>query len=217
MTFAEMQAEVSRRLAEVQANVFWTDEDIADAVQLGYDELSDAAEWFETYVDILLLENRPYYDLRRVIGEDFLALRPAFDRQTNRWITPSSVRDMDRRDRRWERVTGEPQRAFLYGLWWMGLFPRIQAEVGTIKQHYVALPPPLVDDTDEPGFPEAFHIGCVQFALTDLWAQDAETTKALAAWAEYLATEQELVAWVTGRNSGPLMRGFDSPLPSVQR
>jgi hypothetical protein len=212
-----MKAEVSRRLAEATGRTFWSDEDIATAINLGYAELSDASEWFEQYLEIDLLEDRPYYDLRFLIGDTFLALKPGFDEQTNRWLIPSTVRQFDAHDRRWERVTGEPQRIFLRGLWWMGFFPRIQTEVGTIKAYYTALPPPLSDDTDEPGFPDTFHYGCVDFALTDLFAQDAETAWAIQAWGNYLATEGALTQWVEDRAADPMARGFDSPQTSVQR
>lgn len=212
MTFGEMKAEVARRLAEVGGRVFFTDDEIAQAIQDGYAELSDATEWFEQWVLIDLLNNRPYYDLRFVIGEPFLALRPAFDVQTNRWLTPSNARDLDAHDRRWERVTGEPQRIFMRGLWWLGLYPRIQGDIGVVKQYYTALPDPFVDDTDEPGFPSPYHYGCVNFALADLWAQDAETAFALAEWTTYLQNETGLLAWVEGRAADPLVRGFDTPV-----
>ncbi len=216
MTFADMQAEVSRRLAEVSGRVFWTAVDIATAINDGYAELSDAAEWNEQYLDIPLLTDRPYYDLRTVIGDTFLAIGPAFDRQTNRWLLPTTVRQFDAHDRRWERVVGEPQRLLTRGLWWLGYWPRIQSEIGCIKQAYTALPDPLVNDFDEPGFPDAFHYGCVDFALADLWAQDGESTRAVAAWMTYLAAEAGLVAWVQGRAGDPTMEGYGS-LASVAR
>jgi len=204
-----MKAETFRRLREVaSAPVFWTEDDVETALNAGYAELSDETEWFEQYLEIDLLTNRPYYDLFTIIGDSFLAIRPGFDEQTSRWLTPSSVKGLDARDTRWERVTGEPQRVVVRGLRWLGLYPRVQTEVGTFKQYYTALPDPLVEDDDEPGFPETFHLGCVEFALTDLWAQDAETPHALEAWGRYLVLEAGLTAWVDGRASGPMAHGF---------
>ncbi len=208
MTFLDLKTEITRRLFEVSARVFWTDGDIADAVQLGYAEISDETEWYEQWADLALLNDRPYYDLFTILGPSFLAVKPGFDRQTNRWILPSIVRQLDAHDRRWERVTGEPQRSFTRGLRWLGFYPRIQTEAGLIKQYYTALPPAFVNDTDTPGFPVTYHYGIVAFALTDLWSQDGETQLALAAWQQYLEFEQGLTAWVQGRASGPLMRGF---------
>lgn len=214
MTFLEMKAETSRRLAEVGGRVFWSDDDIAVALNLGYAEMSDATEWFEQYVELDVLADRPYYDLWTLIGPAFLGLRPAFDEGANRWLIPSNAQILDAHDRRWERVVGSSQRVLLRGLRWLALFPRSASASGTWKQYYVALPPPLVLDTDVPGFPDTFHRGVVDFALTDLWAQDAETGFAMAAWSAYLEMEAGLTAWVEGRASGPLVRGFDSPMPA---
>ncbi len=215
-TFLDLQTDVSRRLAEVTGRVYWSQGDIQTAINDGYLELSDASEWFESALDLPLLTDRPYYDLRTCLGDSFLAVGDAFDVQTNRWLLPTAVRQFDAHDRRWERVTGEPQRVLLRGLWWLGYWPRIQSEIGTIKQFYTALPPILVDDADEPGFPDLFHYACVDFALADLWAQDGETARALRCWQAYLAGEQALVAWVGDRAALAQMHGYGS-VASVSR
>lgn len=218
MTFGELKAETRRRLAEVHGPVFWTDDDIADALNLGYEEVSDETEWCETWHDVALLEDRPYYDVRTNFGptDNFLAVKPAFDRQTNRWLIPSTVRYLDMHDRRWERVTGEPQRIFRRGLFWLAFYPRIQSDVGTIKVHHSILPDPLEDDEDEPGFPDLYHTLLVDFAMADLWAQDAEAELALAAWALYLDGEAKLRNWVQSRAGIGLMHGVHPGATSVQ-
>jgi hypothetical protein len=213
-----MKAETFRRLRTASsAPVFWSEADVEEALNAGYMELSDSTEWFEQYFEIDLLNDRPYYDLRDVLGASFLAIKPAFDEQTNRWLLPTAIRQFDAHDRRWERVVGEPQRIVMRGLWWLGYWPRIHTEAGLVKQYYTALPPPLVEDEDEPGFPETFHDGCIEFALTDLWAQDSEAVRALKAWADYLVTEAALTAWVDDRASAPMQHGFGSRSGSVAR
>lgn len=209
MTKGELRAEVFRRLQEsASAPVYWTADDVDAAVAEGYAEVSDASEWFEAHAYLPLLKDRPLYDLRTVLGEQFLAVGGAFDVQTNRWLIPSTTRQFDAHDRRWERIVGEPQRLFMHGLWWLGLWPRIMSEVGQVKQYYVALPPPLDGDGDEPGFSETFHYALVEFALTDLWAQDGETALALASWEKYLSAEAALVTWVANRGGAATMAGF---------
>jgi hypothetical protein len=208
MNFGEMKALVSRRLAEVNGRTFWTDPDIADAINAGYMELSDQTEWNENRVTIDLLNDRPYYDLRTIIGDRFLAVRPAYHTETRRWLIPTVARNLDVHDRRWERVTGAPQRFLLRGLWWLGLYPRTTADAGTVTLYDVELPEPLVNDDDEPGFPAAFHVGIVDFAVSDLFSQDGEATWALAAWQAYLATEAALAAWVDHRGSTPAVHGL---------
>jgi hypothetical protein len=212
MTKAELRAEIFRRLEESSTSpVYWTADDVDEAIDDAYAELSDASEWFEQYFEIELLNDRPYYDLRTVIGDSFLAIRPGFNEQTNRWMKPTAPRLMDRRDRRWETVDGEPQAILMRGLWWLGYWPRVQADGGLVKQYYVALPAVLGDD-DEPGFPESFHYGIVEFALTDLFVQDAETARALKAWAAYLAIEAGLLAWVAERATAATLSGFGASL-----
>lgn len=210
MTFAEMRAEVLRRLAQGSPQVAWTTDEIDTALNDGYLELSDASEWNEEYLDIDLLQDRPYYDLRTIVGCGFLAPGAAFDRQTNRWLLPTAVRQFDAHDRRWERVTGEPQRILTRGLWWVGYWPRLQSEVGSVKQYYTSLPKRLCLDDDEPGFPEVYHEGCVDFAMVELWAQDGETTLALLAAAKYQQVENDLVSWVNERASDALVHGYGS-------
>jgi hypothetical protein len=205
-----MRSETFRRLNEIATSpVFWTSADVDTAINEGYAELSDASEWYERHLDIALFSNQPYYDARTVIGSEFLAPSGAFDYQTNRWLIPTTVRMFDAHDRRWERVDGEPQRVLTRGLWWLGYWPRVQSVTGgSIKQYYVALPPPLVNDTDEPGFPDTFHDGCIAFAVADLLAQDAEGDLAMLAWKTYLEIERELTDWVAGRASAAALHGW---------
>ena len=209
MTFLELKTETFRRLQESQATpVFWTEEDVAAALNEAYQEISDASEWYERVCNIDLLRERPYYDLRRVLPEPLLRVGSAFNLQTNRWLSPCSVRDLDGGWRRWETTVGMPDHVLIRGLWWLRYWPMSGSESGTIQQHYTAIPPALVNDDDVPGFPLTVHAGLVEFALADLWAQDAETTLAMKAWAMYLAYEAALTDFVQGRVSVPMVRGL---------
>lgn len=207
MTFLEIQGVVARRLA-AQGMAAFDAADIQTAINAGYAELSDASEWCERFLTIDLLNNRPYYDLQTLIGPTFLSLKPAFHADTNRWLMPTPVRQLDAGDNRWERVTGVPQRMMLRGWRWFGLYPRTQADGGTLKVYYTALPAPLIADADEPGFPETFQDALIDFACADLWAQDAETQWALAAELKYLTGEQALSRWVQERVRDPWVRGM---------
>jgi hypothetical protein len=203
MTFAEMQERVSRRLGEGSSRVFWTLADVKEAINGGYMELSDQTEWREQYLEIDLLNSRPWYDLQSIVGDNLLSLRPAFNEDTNWWLRMTTVRTLDSGDRRWERVTGQPQRMLRRGWRWLGLWPRMPGDSGTAKVYYTALPDPLVEDDDEPGFPGQFHMGCVDWAVSDLWAQDGEATFAEIAWQAYIDAEKALGAWIQHRAGDP--------------
>lgn len=209
MTFAEQKAAVFRRLHESATTpVFWTEADVETALNAGYMELSDATEWHEETVTIPLLNNRPYYDLRTVVGPTFLRLGAVFHEDTSRWLIPTTTRALDAAYRRWEQVTGLPQQVIMRGLWWLGLWPRTTADAGTVRADVVTLPAPLVEDDDEPGYPEAFHDGPIEWALSDLWAQDGEAQRAQSAWQAYLAIEAGLAAWVNDRTAIPRVQGY---------
>ena len=87
MNFGELKAEVFRRLEESSSSpVYFTESEVEDALNEGYEEISDASEWTETSIEIALLPGQIYY----WIGHpSVLALTPkqAFNNQNSRWLT----------------------------------------------------------------------------------------------------------------------------------
>lgn len=209
MTFAEIREEVRHRLQELTGTeVFWTDEEIDAAIHEGEDEFADAAEWYERYQSVDILEDRPYYDARTTIRRDFLVAGPAFNETTNRWLIPIRPLDLSNGDRRWEERVAEPEYIMIRGLWWISYWPWKGIEIGTIKQYYRGLSPHMAEDNDEPGFHRAFHYGLVEYAVSDLLSQDSETDLAIATWKLYKNYEEGLIAYVNGRNAIPQVHGY---------
>lgn len=210
MTLNDIRADVFRRLRELSdAPVYWSADDVDAAINETNDELADETEWNEQWITIDLLTDRPYYDLRTVVGASLLSIGPAYHEDTNRWFIPSTAEELDSRDRRWETATGTPQRVLTKGLWWVGLWPRIQSEGGTWRQYYANLPDPLADDADVPGFPAQYHDALTEGATSILLAEDGQTTNALLAWQMYLEFEAKLTDWKASRVRVPMrtMRG----------
>lgn len=202
MTRAEIREEVRRRIREsVASPTFWTDEDIDVSVNEGYMEMSDASEWYERFQVIDVLARRPYYDMRTQLRRGFLVAGPAYNMTTSRWLFQVSSSDLGINDIQWELRVSEPEFFMVRGLWWIGYWPVKGAESGTIKQYFIGLPPPMTQDDEEPGFFDLFHHGLVEYALWDLFAQDAEADLAYAAWKEYLAVEAKLIAY-QGKRAG---------------
>jgi len=209
MTRAEIRTEVQRRLRESSSlAVFWTEADINASIDDGYEEMSDAAEWYVRHQIVDILEQQRYYDMRTQLRRGFLAIGPAYNPNTSRWLIQVSPRDLGNGDNRWERRVSEPEYMVIRGLWFVGYWPFKATAVGKIKQYYAALPPAMVQDTDEPGFADQFHYGLVEYALWDLFAQDGESDLAYAAWKLYIEFESRLGAHQPRVGQTPSVRGM---------
>lgn len=216
MTFAEMKTEVFRRLNESRLGasgavtptpIFWQEDDVVAALIDGYQELSDAAEWYEREYDIPL-SGQTYYNMETVLSDIFLSPRRAFNPRTNRWMEWVDVRDLDYRTyRRWELITGEPQQILFRGIGWLGTFPKKSGD--TLQFFYTSIPPDL-EDADTPLMPQEFHLGIIDYALYDLMCQEAETAKALKFWQSYLNYEEGLKRYVKNRVSLDRIGGYRS-------
>jgi len=207
MTFGEMQTEVFRRISESSSSpAFWTVADVKTAINEGYQEFSDASEWYERST-AFTLTNELYYNLSVRISDSILSIKRAFNDQTKRWLDPVNINDLDNRTYvRWEAVTGEPQMMILRGLWWLGMFPKQSA--GTVTLSYSAMPPVMVLAADTPAIPEEFHYAFINYAVYDLLAQEAETDKALKFWGDYLLFQEAFQRYVQKRISFDRVSGF---------
>ncbi len=185
MTLAEMKSDVRRRLNESGAE-FFSDDDIADSLQEGLDEIADITEYYEREATLGLLTGRTYYDLRTVLPDTFLSPRAAWNTTTQRWLTATDARDLDERTFvQWELTYGEPVRYLMRGNWWLGTWPRNSSDSLGIRMIYTSIPAALTDD-EEPAFPVEFHMAAPDFAVFDLLGQERETQKALALWNSFL-------------------------------
>ena len=209
MDFGELKTEVFRRLNESSSSpVYWTEADVEESLNDGYQELADATEWYERHVTMDLLSHRTYYDMRYVAEDTWLGPRRCFNNQTSRWLDPSNVNDFDSERVKWEDNGGEPQRFFMRGSWWFGVWPQPDADSGTLRLYYSGTPPTLTADADTIEIPLEFQEGVIEYAVYDLLAQEAETAKALSHWNAYKVFETALKAWVGGRLSPDRVGGM---------
>lgn len=199
MDFQEIKAEVFRRLEEnSSAPVYFSESEVEDAINEGYEEISDASEWSETTSTINLLPGQVYYWLGH---SSVKALTPtaAYNNQNDYWLQWTTVGDLDRSHSYWETSQGEPTQMFTRGLGWIGFWPIAESSGGTITLYHTTMPAALSAASDEPGFPQEFHFALVEYALYDLLAQEAEVAKALQFWGRYKEKEAGLKRFVERR------------------
>jgi len=198
MTLQEMRTETRRYLDEA-TNVFFTDQDIDDALNDGWEELADAAEWAEREATITLKTHRTYYDLSTVLADSFLSLRRCWNTQTQRWLVPVDPRELDEGYRQWELNTGPPQKYFIRGLWWLGVWPAPPADSLGLRIYYTAVPPKLTMNSAEPAVPIEYQQSLIDFALGRLLAQERETKKSIQHFKLYGDLEAEFAQFVDKR------------------
>lgn len=198
MTFSQIQTEVRRRLNELNAN-FWSDSDVNRSINDGYDEMSDASEWYETSATVTTFANQTYYDMTSLTGSTVLSPKSCQNPTTKFWLHPVDPLFMDTQVHpRWGQIQSQPEYYLTRGLFQIGFAPKVNAD-STLTLYFTAMPAELSAASDTPGFPQEYHYGIVEYALYDLLSQDAETAKALVHWKQYLEFEGALVLYVQGR------------------
>ena len=198
MNFSQMQSQTRRSLNNTTTE-FYSDQDIKDALNEGLAELADATEYYELQATVYLLAGRTYYDLTTVVPDTFLSPRRCFDITNQKWLTPTDPFELDQQYRQWELVYGEPEKYFFRGNWWMGVWPRRATDGNGIRLYYTGIPPVMSLDTDTPDFPQEFHRGLIDYALSDLLSQQRETAKAVKFWQSYVVAQSGLKTYVEGR------------------
>ena len=198
MTFGEMQTKVRLKINEA-TSAFFSDDDIQNAINDGFAEMADATEYFEREAMVPLIKRHTYYDLSLILPDTFLSPRRIYNPRTSKWLVPTTPRELDKEWAQWETVDGEPEKYFLRGNWWLGVFPRPTKDSEGLRLVYTAIPEDMSDDSDEPDFPREFHEGLIAFSMSDLMAQQKEPKKALQYWASYKDYETRFQAYVEGR------------------
>lgn len=179
---------------------YWSRADVIDALNEGYEEITDATEWYEVTLPLPLLARRTYFDLN-TLGINVLTLLHIHNSTTQRWLTWLTHRQLDGHNREWMYINGEPEWSFRRGLNWLGLFPYSAADYGRLKLSATAMVRRMAHGFETPGFPEEFHRGLVDYALAELKFQDHEADTALEWYVSYLDYEAGLKNHVLTRTA----------------
>lgn len=194
----------TRKIINEETDVFFSDDDIDFAINESYFELADATEFYEREAQIPMLKWRTYYDLSKILAPDtFLSPRRCQNVTTSKWLDPTDTREMDYHTYvQWEKTLGEPEKYFMRGNWWFGVFPKPTQDGIGIRFYHTAIPPRMVNDSDIPlDIPREFHVGLIDGAMADLMGQQRETQKAIQYWNSFQTTVNKVAAFVDGRTS----------------
>lgn len=195
VTLLDIRTSVRKRI-EQPTSVRFSDADLNGIINEALEELSESTEFYETSVTVPLKANRTYYDLRAILPSTFLSVTDVWHSGYG-WLIASGIREMGFVE--WEKAAGTPFRWFLRGLWWLGVYPHMASDTGTMTIYYTAVTPALVNDGDAIPFPDDYADVVEDYVLYELEAREGETPKALTYWQSYQEGEKELRDYVLRR------------------
>ena len=167
MTRAEIRNRILEALNEDASNPsFWTTGEIDLVIQDAMDVLAEEANSIKRTAYVPFREGATYY-FTQSIAPDLMAPYRLWHAGLNRRLTPVSVSDLDRKHETWITVQGDPWWWFSHSWNCFGIWPYPAAAGGVLRVDYLAWPRALLDDADEPEFPEADQEQLILYGVYD--------------------------------------------------
>jgi hypothetical protein len=131
-----------------QNSIYYTETDLDDSIQDGYDEIVAYAGVIHKATTISFTEDVSYYDFGSLIS-DFFALVALWNNHTQRWMFPSSFRLLDKFRDDWETVYGTPEYFVPINHRWVTVYKKPSAAgYGDMYVFYKASADTLNDESD---------------------------------------------------------------------
>jgi len=184
MTRNEIREQLSRSL-EDQGLIHFTNDDLNDSLQDGYDLIALSSLCVERITSLTFVANRVYYDFATLIS-NFYSLTAIFNTRTNRWIEIKPYGWLATCGDNWETLHGETQFAAPVGISTIAFHPTIQESAGEFVVLYKAQAP-ILGDTSQPEFHPEKHSILLDYSFADLMHQNLEYAKANLKFAKFLA------------------------------
>lgn len=190
---------VTRLRNYFENNIYFSTDDFLNSIQDGYDEVTAFSGCILKATNIPFVQNLSYYDMIATIP-DFVAIFAIFNSVSKRWLSPVSMKKLDRHRVDWETAYGTPEYFGVVSHRYMALYrkPSI-VDYGDMYVYYVAAAPPLASDSDTLQIPDEFATVLEDYSVTDLQEQQQEWNKANEYLTVYSSSLKELQDWAKGR------------------
>lgn len=196
MTRAEL---VSRIRLQLNNDQYYTDQDLTDSIQDGFDEIV-AFSGVNLKSGIVPFQNNlSYYDLQSLLP-GFLAVYAIFNRTTKMWLWPSSILKLDNERLDWETASGTPYFFVPLSYRYIAIYKKpVVDNYGDMWIFYVGSSDTLDSEVSE--IPDTIRTELIEsYVHTDLYEQGQEWTKAGSMFNNYSQLLTELRNWLqTGR------------------
>lgn len=173
MTKGETISKVGEALvANLSTEAFLSTDDYNDSFDDIYSFLVALAETRETYGTINLQANLTYYNFAELLP-NYLRVIAIFSNQTNRWLDPVNLIQLQQYDSRWEIRTNEPHSFWPVDSKYVAVFPRVSTSAGTLLVFYKQKATTL-NNEDTPDIPDENTLSLESGMVSDLLDQFEE-------------------------------------------
>lgn len=180
------RTELETRLQNYFNNTaFYDTQSINDAIQDGLDEVCAFTGCIYKSAQLPFTQFTTYYDLLTLLP-DYIGVVAIFNKVTNRWLTPSSLKkfNLDRPD--WDTAYGTPWFFSPISHRYIAIYKKpAVSDYGNMFVYYRAAAPTLSDTTPIP-IPDEHIAALESYCETDLWEQAQEWGKAGIEIKEYI-------------------------------
>lgn len=174
--------------------------DIQGLVNDAVEVLAEGSRFWERYISIPMIEGQSFYDLRGFTPDTVVTIKSVWNNERNEWLLPDEEKNLGYR---WAQAAGQPERYFVRGAHWIGVFPHPSATAGYLRVHFSGIPSPL-------NYPQAVlsdlpdnHIeALVSYCLYEMAALDRQTDMAINYFQDYQTREKQLHDYIDRRLVG---------------
>ena len=186
--------------------VFYTDEDIFDSLQDGYEEISLRTECIEKVVSISFPAT-PYLDVPTLVPDYF---RPfgIYDRNQKLFLTPTTFKILESFDEKWETTTGTPEWFVPLDFKYIAFYPYYATvPVYNLYLFYSAVAPDFTS-SNTLDIPANHENVILNYVVNDLLDQALEFKKSGALYGEYISDVTRLKSELGKRNNSDRIKQF---------
>lgn len=182
-------------------SVYYDIQSMNDSIQDGMD---DAAAFAGGIIfkstTLAFQQDVTYYDMLTLLP-DYIGLYAMFNHTINRFMFPTSVKQLDQVRIDWESAYGVPYYFVPINHRYIAIYKKPSIpNYGEMFVYYIAAAPVLTDST-EIQIPDDHIKALESYCIQDLWAQQQEFTKASEYFETYIKDLEDLRVWVKNRRN----------------
>ena len=186
MTRGDLRARVLRGLNEsATAPVFWSADEMNAVLDEALEVLAEESGGVKRTAFLALKARVTYYSIA-AIAPDLMSPYRIWHHDQSRRLDATTLTNLDARHETWATVTGDP--VVWCPLSWdtFGVWPTPASDGGVLRVDYLAWPRSLMDDEDEPEFPEADHDAVTLYGVYDGLCKRWDAKAAIATWGMFM-------------------------------